>query len=314
MSKFAVIFILLLYSLQNNGQRNYNSTTVFIEVDDAKIFGTLNVPESETAVPVVLIISGSGPTDRDGNNASMKNNSLKMWADTLATQGIASLRYDKRGIGESIFQNLSEEELRIEHFMDDAKSWITMLRKDNRFSKVIVAGHSEGSLLGMVAAKEAKADAYISVAGIAVKASEVLLKQIEANAPILKDQSGVLLDSLSKGFKVENVNPFLQSLFRKSVQPYLISWFRYNPSQIIADMQIPILVVQGTHDIQVETENGTLLVQANKKAELAEIEGMNHILKIAPADRNQNIKTYNDPDLPLAPQFVNETVRFLLNL
>src|SRR4051794_11632517 len=131
---------------------------------DKTLHSTLLLPKHMSkAMPIVLMISGSGPTDRNGNSPMLpgKNNSLLMLAEGLASNGIASLRYDKRGIGESAAAMVSEADLRFETYVDDAVSWCEQLRKDARFSKVIIAGHSEGSLIGMLAAKRCNADGFI---------------------------------------------------------------------------------------------------------------------------------------------------------
>ena len=140
------------------------------------IHGTLVLPSGDGKVPVVLIIAGSGPTERDGNNPLLpgKNNAYKMLADALAADGIASLRYDKRGIGASRAAGGKESDLRFDNYVDDAAAWVGKLAENPRLSKVIIAGHSEGSLIGMLAASRTKAAAFVSVAGVAKRASDVM--------------------------------------------------------------------------------------------------------------------------------------------
>src|SRR5262245_21486419 len=145
------------------------------------IRGTLVVPPAADKVPIVLIIAGSGPTDRNGNSTLLpgKNNAYKMLAESLAAAGIASLRYDKRGLGGSAkAAGPGEPSLRFDMYVDDAVSWVAQLRADKRFSTVIVVGHSEGSLIGMLAARKAKADGFVSIAGVAHRASDVLRDQL----------------------------------------------------------------------------------------------------------------------------------------
>jgi len=159
------------------------------------IAGTLLVPPASGKIPVVLIIAGSGPTDRDGNNPLLpgKNNCYKLLADALAAGGVASLRYDKRGIGESRASGgASEADLRFSMYVDDAVGWIVRLKADGRFSRVIVAGHSEGSLIGMVAANNGHADAYVSIAGGGHRAADLLRAKLRpqmASMPALWQES-----------------------------------------------------------------------------------------------------------------------------
>jgi len=278
------------------------------------ISGTLLVPKADKKIPVVLIIAGSGPTDRDGNSTALpgKSNTYKMLAEALAAEGVASLRYDKRAIGESrAAAGGSEAGLRFDMYVDDAAGWIAQLRGDARFSRVIVAGHSEGSLVGMVAANKAKADAFVSIAGIAHRASDVirdqLRPQIGAIASLWQDSESILT-SLDQGKVVDPLPasiqaiPGLASLYRPSVQPYMISWFKYVPSVEIARLNIPVLLLQGTTDIQVSVDEAKALKAAKPDAELVLIDGMNHVLKTAPADRAQNAATYSNPDLPIVPE------------
>jgi fermentation-respiration switch protein FrsA (DUF1100 family) len=102
----------------------------------------------------------------------------------------------------------------------------------------------------------------------------------------------------------------LNALARPSVQPYMISWFRYDPGQEISKLTIPVLIVQGTTDIQVSEEDARALASANPKAKLVLIEKMNHIFKEAQADRAGNIATYNNPSLPVASELVKRVVDF----
>src|SRR4030095_6301080 len=146
------------------GAQGPSESPVKLTTPTGTIAGTLTVPASPGKVPVVLIIAGSGPTDRDGNTSALpgKSNAYKMLSAALATSGVASVRYDKRGIGESqAAAGGGEAALRFDIYIDDAAAWVDQLRRDARFSKVIVVGHSEGSLIGMIAARKAKADAFV---------------------------------------------------------------------------------------------------------------------------------------------------------
>lgn len=297
----------------NTGQAVSSSEEVTLETSVGTLHGTMTLPERPTPVPVLLFVAGSGPTDRDGNTALLpgKNNSLKMLADSLAELGYASLRYDKRGVGASVDAVRSEAELRFEHFVDDAAGWVKQLRQDERFSQVIILGHSEGSLIGMLAARDTPSDAYISIAGIAQPADSLLLEQLQLQPDFVKDEAYPIIDSLQQGRRVDSVSQTLYPLFRPSVQPYLISWFQYRPAEVIAELTQPVLVVQGTTDLQASEQEARRLAQAQPRAKLSIINEMNHVLKNAPTDPQANLATYSDPDLPLAPGLVYEIASFL---
>jgi len=288
--------------------------TVVLDTGSGKLEGTLLIPKTNEQIPVVLIIAGSGPTDRDGNQPMMINNSLKFLAEGLYKHGIASIRFDKRGIGKSSGAMISESELRFEHYVDDAAGWITLLKEDSRFSGVVVAGHSEGSLIGMLAARKAGAAGFISLAGSGRPLDEVIRIQLKNQPAFILDEALPILDQLSNGAMVDEVSPMLQPLFRKSVQPYLISQFRYNPAVEIANLEIPVMIIQGTTDIQIGVEDAEILYKAIPSATLKIVEGMNHILKESNKDMQQNLATYSNPNLPIFEGLNNAIARFVAEL
>ncbi len=278
------------------------------------IHGTIDLPSGTGPFPVVLIIAGSGPTDRDGNSAMLagKNNSLKMLAQSLATANIASLRFDKRGIAASAAAGPKEADLRFENYVDDAAAWVEQLRHDKRFSTVTIIGHSEGALIGAIATARTHPNAFISVAGVGRSAGLVLREQMNGKLPAQLFQANEkILRELEAGRTTEDVPPALKSLYRSSVQPYLISWFKYNPSEIVASIKEPILICQGTTDIQVAVEEAEALKKNASAAKLVIIEGMNHVLKSVPADPVKQTSSYTDPALPINAELMKNIIEFV---
>ena len=283
-----------------------------IETKTGPLLGSLDSPNGTPPFPVVVIIAGSGPTDRDGNQALMKNNSLKLLGQALASKGIAALRYDKRGIAESAAAALREEDLRFETYVADAVQWINWLRRDPRFFRVGVIGHSEGSLIGILAAKQAKADALVSIAGAGRPAPALIREQLDTKlSQDLKASSDRILDELVAGQTVTDVPKDLMALYRPSVQPYLISWFKYDPAREIVALEIPVLIVQGTTDLQISVGDAKRLGSAKKDATLRIIDGMNHVLKHATLPTEQQA-AYTDPSLPIKAQALEEITTFLV--
>ena len=308
----SIIFLVLLFAANASycqADSSFNGTEVKLETGTGTLFGTLLVPLQKEPMPVVLLIAGSGPTDRDGNNGSMKNNALKLLANGLAANNIASLRYDKRAIGASAAAFKKEDDLRFDHFVDDARGWVSELRKDKRFSEIIIAGHSEGSLIGLLAMKEA--DKFISIAGPGRPAAVVLREQLEKQAPSFRASFNPILDSLVQGLKVKQVPPLLNAVFRPAIQPYMTSWFKYDPAAELKKLKCPILIVQGTTDLQVMVKDAELLAAANANAKLLKIEGMNHVLKMVGDDVAKNQKSYSEPTLPLPGQLIDGIVKFI---
>ena len=285
---------------------------VLLKTATGDIEGTLMTPESKAAKTVALIIAGSGPTDRDGNNPAMKNNSLKMLAAELNKNGIASLRYDKRGIGKSQQAGLREADLRFEHYVNDAKAWFIYLKQELKFNNIIVIGHSEGSLIGMIASQDKNVNKFISLAGAGQPADKIIREQLKGQPMSVTIPANAILDKLARGETAPNVPQMLNSLFRTSVQPYMISWMKYDPQKEIVKLKIPVLIIQGTTDIQVSLDDANRLAKSLPNAKLVVIEGMNHILKQAPADRQMNILTYTQPDLPLKKELGFQLIPFIL--
>jgi pimeloyl-ACP methyl ester carboxylesterase len=275
------------------------------------IHGTLTLPDGNKIIPVVLVIAGSGPVDRNGNSfkLGLNTNAYKQLATALQENGIACLRYDKRGIGNSVAT--AEEDLRFEDMVNDAEGFIKMLKADKRFSKVIILGHSEGSLIGMIAAEKAHATGFISVAGAGERADIIIEKQLGAQSKEMAAQATVLLDSLVKGFHVKEPANNLNRLFHASVQSYMISWLKYDPQKEIKKLTLPVLIVQGNTDIQVTGADAALLKKAKPDAVLKEIDQMNHTLKQASSDKATNIATYSNPDLPLKKELTDVVIAFV---
>jgi pimeloyl-ACP methyl ester carboxylesterase len=315
-------------NVQNrSAEASFTAEPITLETPTATLYGTLVHPHSRSSVPIVLIIAGSGPTDRDGNSPLLKgpNNSLKLLAEGLAAHGIASVRYDKRAIGETgkamqlaaekAKTPLREEDLSFENYIDDAMRWGKQLQADRRFSSLTVIGHSEGSLIGMVAAQRLGARGYVSIAGAGRPFPQILLEQVKPQfAPDLLKTTEHILDQLAAGKTVASVPAELNMLFRPSAQPYLISWLRYDPSKEISKLRMPVLIVQGTTDLQVGSADAKCLADGNPRAKLLLIEGMNHVLKTVLNEQDKQVASYSDPSLPVTPDLISAISRFVNEL
>ena len=280
---------------------------IVLSTATGNIVGTL-LPAATTPAPVVLIVAGSGPTDRNGNSGLLQGNPYRLLATALAARGIASVRYDKRGVGASLAAATSELDLRFDIYVNDTADWLRLLRADRRFSHLGLAGHSEGSLIGMIAVQRAAADTFVSLAGVGRALPVVLREQLKARlSPELYAQADTMIAQLEAGQTVADPPAELAQLFRPSVQPYVISMFKYDPAVEVAKVRIPVTIVQGTADVQVSLADAQALKRADPSALLDVVDGMNHVLKYAPDTSSQAaiLKGYEDPALPVDPHVVD---------
>jgi esterase/lipase len=285
--------------------------TISILIRGVTIEGSLLSGSKEQKL--VILIAGSGPTDRNGNSiAGVNCNSYKMIAEELAKNNISSFRYDKRGIAKSVIKNFKENDLSFDDYVNDAIAIYNYFKDSLGFKKLYFAGHSEGSLIAMIASEKTNANGYISISGAGRPIDVIITEQITKQSPLIAKQADSLFSILKTKNKLDSVPPYLLSLFRPSIQPYMVSWMRYDPQTEIKNVQCPIIIFQGTCDIQVKTKDAENLYTANKKAKLDLIEGMTHVLKNAEDNCiDKNLNTYHDPTLPLNIQFLKDIVSFI---
>jgi len=279
--------------------------------------GTMLAPASGGA-PIMLIIPGSGPTDRDGNNPyGVHGSTYKLLAQGLAERGIGSVRVDKRGMFGSHAAVADANAVTIDDYVSDVASWVASIRRQTGVSCVWLLGHSEGGLVALAAARSVPdICGLVLVAASGRPLGEVLREQLQsnpANAPVLA-QALPAIDALEAGKRVDvsGMHPGLMPLFAPQLQGFLISMFSYDPAKLIAAVSKPVLIVQGKRDIQVSLADAERLKAAAPKAELVLLPDVNHVLKTVNSDdRAANAATYVDPNLPLAPGVVEPIADFV---
>lgn len=291
------------------------ATPVSLPAEPAPLHATLLTPEGPTRA-VAVILPGSGPTDRDGNSPGGLNASTyRLLAEGLAEQGIATVRIDKRGVGQSGPAMIAEQDLTFQTYIDDARAWADEAARVTGRPCVWLIGHSEGSQIALAAAQGSNPSVcgLVLLAGAGRPAGVILRDQFRAGLPAtLLAPALAALDELEAGRTVTNAPPELAALFRPSVQPYLISWIGLDPTDLIRTYEGPVMIGHGTTDIQVAMADADALSAARPTAQLVVWEGVNHVLKLAPADRAGNIATYSNPALPLAPGVVEDVAGFIL--
>lgn len=303
------IWVLLLFVTTLFAQEIKTEEIAINPLIDGTLFSTNTTAKKPN---LVILIAGSGPTNRNGNQIGMQNNSLKFLAEGIAANGNVVFSYDKRIIKQMKEGNLEEGNLNFTDFINDAKDVIAFFKKQKKYKKIIIAGHSEGSLIGMIAAN-GNADAFISLAGAGRTIDLIITEQIEKQAPFLKKETEDNFKILKSGKTFELKNQMLASIFRESVQPYMISWLQYNPQEEIKKLNLPILIINGNKDIQVSENEAQLLHNANPKATLKMIDKINHIFKEINED-DENLKSYSNPDLPVMPKLIENINNFINSL
>ena len=290
------------------------ATPVTLSTGPAPVHGTLLAPEDPRAVAVIL--PGSGPTDRDGDSPlGIAAGTYRLLAEGLAAQGVATVRIDKRGIGQSASPAFSEPELRFSHYVDDARGWAAEAAARTGQPCAWLIGHSEGALVALAATADDPPGicGLVLLSGAGRPARVVLEEQLGPQLPEpLRSQAFHALAELEAGRTVADTPPMLAALLRPSVQPYLISWLQLDPSALIAAWDGPVMIGQGTTDIQTTEVDARALAAARPDAKLVLWDGVNHVLKVAPAERTANLATYSDPSLPLAPGVVDDVAGFIL--
>ena len=280
----------------------------------APLHGALLAPDDPPQA-IAVILAGSGPTDRNGNNPQgLRTDTYRLLAEGLAERGIATVRADKRGIAESTEAGPAEPDLRFDAYVEDARAWAAEAAERTGQRCAWLIGHSEGALVAEAATAEDDGAicGLVLVSGAGRPARALLEEQLTALPEPLKTQAYDALAELEAGRTVPDTPPQLAALLRPSVQPYLISWMALDPAALIADYDGPVMIGQGTTDLQVSMADAEALAAAQPNARFVTWEGVNHILKAAPAERAANLATYADPSLPLGPGIVDDVADFIL--
>ncbi|MCG2626174.1 alpha/beta fold hydrolase [Bradyrhizobium sp. WYCCWR 13023] len=275
--------------------------------------GTLLKPRDVEHPPVVLLIGGSGPTDRNGNQGGTGPGELRQLAEQLAEKGIASLRYDKRAVGRSAVAGLREKDFVLNSFVDDAVTWLDWLRRRPDLGPRIIAGHSEGGVIALLAAKRTSVAGIVLLATPGRKLGDVIREQLQGFRmdAALQSEASTILATLERGELVPNVSPALHALFRPSIQRYMISELAIDPVTEIKTLTLPVMIVSGGHDLQISSADADALSAERPDAICLTISGMNHVLKMAPADRASQQDAYSNPNLPLAPGLSDAIANFV---
>lgn len=270
--------------------------------------GILSYPKNVKKSPLAIFIHGSGNGDRDGNQGFLlQTDHIKLLADSLNQRGIAFYRYDKRTATQSNLPKLKDAA--IQDLVADVQVAIKYFAKDHRFSGIHLIGHSQGSLIGMLATN-AQVNTYTSLAGPGVSIDKIIVNQIKAQNKDLALAAQAHIKELMETDTITKVNPFLVTIFAPQNQKFLKEWIKLDPASEIKKLKTPLLLLNGDADMQVAPENVTLLQQAAPRAKMDIIPQMNHVLKTV-TDLEDNKKSYRDPAYPLSTRLVQLISEFI---
>lgn len=277
--------------------------------------GTLALPERCGPVPAVILVSGDGSTDRDGNvPGGTGPNLLRFLSEGLVRDaGVAVLRYDDEGVGASASALPSDlRELRLETEVENVVRWVRALRTDGRLSSIILLGHSAGSLKIHLAASRTPVEGLISLAGPGRPVGTILREQLadDLSAVELAALDAAVVE-LAAGRIPGPLEAPLNELFPEDFQPYLASYFSRDPAEVFRATTARALVVRGTTDWQVALSDLDNLAAARPDATRVEVPEMNHVLKHATDDAASQRLAYGDPSLPLADGLLPALTAFL---
>jgi hypothetical protein len=301
-----VLIFLFIFSSGTAQDNNYTIEDLSI---NSFIDGTLLTPITNEKPVLAIVIADSGPTDRNGNQNFLKSNNIKKLAEYLSSHDIATFRYDKR-IVKQIKRGNVDKNIRFDDFVKDAVSVIDYFKKTNLYSKIYIIGHSQGSLVGMLAAKD-KVDGFISLAGSGNSIDKVIIDQIEKTAAMYTEDTKRVFNSMRNGKTTRDFPEALSSIFNFDIQPFMMSWMQYNPQDIIKSLDMPVLIINGTKDLQVTVEEANLLKEASKNAELTIIDKMNHVLFIIEGDDLENSKSYNESSRKISQELLDSIIIFI---
>ncbi|NKI33448.1 alpha/beta hydrolase family protein [Croceivirga thetidis] len=284
--------------------------------NEIQLPGELTLPKTAKKTPLVIFVHGSGNVDRNGNQEPViKANYIKLLADSLNKKSIAFYRFDKRT---SVKENRSKlGYIQFEDFVSDVKQVIEHFKKDDRFSGIHLIGHSQGSLVAMLAS-DSNVKSFVSLAGPGESIQKSIVRQISAQNTELGKAAKLHMDELMETDTIQNVSPLLFQIFAPQNQKFLKSWMAYDPAEEIKSLKKPVLIVQGEMDSQISLHDANLLMSACSKinsgfgapASLLKIPDMNHILKSV-SNEIENQASYYDPSFELSSKLIDGLTNFI---
>ena len=306
--RFILLFLFISSSVFAQGE--WIAEDILVTNDSIKLPGTLTYDKSEKQQPLIIFVPGSGNPDRNGNQPQfgVNGNYIKQLSEALNKKGIAFFRYDKRNVTSSNIQHILKS-YEFQDLVKDVNSIINNFKNDKRFNQITLVGHSQGSLVAMMAANE-HVDNYISLAGLGETADKAIIRQLKAQSKDYAKIAATHIDELKSTGTIKEVNPMLASLFAKPNHQFMSSYINLDPNEEIKKLTIPILIINGTKDLQVTEVDAKNLHKSQPNSELIIIDNMNHVLKNI-ENNDDNLASYSSPDFKLSEELVTAIETFV---
>jgi len=278
--------------------------------DSIQLPGTLTLNKTLEKQPLVIFVQGSGNPDRNGNQPAfgVNINYIKLLRDKLNENGIAFYSYDKRNVTKSNIKFIMQA-FNFDDLVNDVEVAINKFKNDSRFNSITLIGHSQGSLIAMLAINK-HIDKYISLAGLGESVDKALTRQITAQSAPLGEKTEAYFKELRETGTIKDVDPLLASIFAKVNLPFLESYTKYDPTEELRKITVPTLIINGEKDIQVLVSDAKSLHNAKPDSKLVLLSKMNHVLKDIEED-SDNLVSYTSPDFPLSMELVDAITQFV---
>ncbi len=275
------------------------------------VSGGLAIPKTDKKqYPLVIIVPDQGAVDRNGNQPRTKHFAYKQLSDSLVKNEIATFRYDKRTFTQ-VKNRMATDSTALDDFVMDAQQVIARFADDLRFSQIILAGHGQGSLVAMLAKSE-QIDGLILLAGAGETLDKMIVAQIAQQQPGLDKVARATFDKvLSQDKPVTTIERDLYMIIGPEVQSFMKSWMVHDPAQLVTQMDVPVIIINGSLNRQIDPEQTQKLHSANPQSQYIVIDGMNHIFKHVKTDELYAAKSFVDPTFPIHPELITAVVDFV---
>jgi len=292
-------------------------TRLQVVAGEDELPGTLLIPESSSTYPaIVILLSGSGTSDRNGNNFSVpgRSDSLALLARALASRSVASFRFDKRGSGEAYAMAESGLSVSLDRHIEDAARIIGEFIRSGLYSRTIVVGMNEGAWIGAAALNRLKsqglfADGLAAIAVSGERPLDLLQSSLEGLSPALQQEASAITEAILSDRPFSQPSEQLADFFAPQRIHWLKSWLAFDPAREFAQVEVALLLIYGAKDLQVSRPAFERLLDARPQAAARSIPSMNYALKLVKSE-TENYDSFTNPAYPVPEALVDLLAAF----